>query len=101
MFTHIHRNKGFSYEVSKHFSAQVVMAFEYLVGVCVRGCIQRWTDRMAQHNLDIVYRDLKPENLLIDCHGNVRVTGESSVAAHTRASLALSLDLCRPVTFSC
>eukprot|EP00123_Amoebidium_parasiticum_P013498 comp21990_c1_seq1/m.31792 comp21990_c1_seq1/g.31792 ORF comp21990_c1_seq1/g.31792 comp21990_c1_seq1/m.31792 type:complete len:473 (-) comp21990_c1_seq1:231-1649(-) len=56
MFTHIHRNRFFSYEIARHFAAQTVLAFEYL------------------HNLDIVYRDLKPENLLIDRHGNVRVT---------------------------
>lgn len=56
MFTHIHRNKHFTYEVAKFFAAEVVMGFEYL------------------HNLDIVYRDLKPENLLIDKDGHVRIT---------------------------
>eukprot|EP01134_Creolimax_fragrantissima_P007769 CFRG7769T1 len=56
MFTHIHRNRYFSYEVAKHFAAEVVLGFEYL------------------HNLDIVYRDLKPENLLIDNKGHVRIT---------------------------
>jgi protein kinase A len=56
MFTHIHRNRHFSYDVAKFFAAEVVMGFEYL------------------HNLDIVYRDLKPENLLIDNQGHVRIT---------------------------
>eukprot|EP00126_Sphaerothecum_destruens_P002327 Sdes_comp15759_c0_seq1m4819 len=56
MFTHIHRNRYFQPEVARFFAAQVTLAFEYL------------------HNLDIIYRDLKPENLLIDAHGNVRVT---------------------------
>eukprot|EP00124_Ichthyophonus_hoferi_P002303 Ihof_evm6s151 gene=Ihof_evmTU6s151 len=56
MFSHIHRNRHFSYEVARFFAAQIVLVFEYL------------------HNLDIVYRDLKPENLLIDRQGNVRVT---------------------------
>ncbi|KJE96019.1 cAMP-dependent protein kinase catalytic subunit isoform 3 [Capsaspora owczarzaki ATCC 30864] len=56
MFTHLHRNKHFSYEISKFFAAEVILALEYL------------------HNLDIVYRDLKPENLLIDSNGHVRVT---------------------------
>jgi len=56
MFTHIHRNRYFTYDVAKFFAAEIVLALEYL------------------HNLDIVYRDLKPENLLIDYLGHVRVT---------------------------
>lgn len=56
MFTHIHRNKNFSYDIAKFFAAEVMLALEYL------------------HNLDIIYRDLKPENLLIDSRGHVRVT---------------------------
>lgn len=56
MFTHIHRRRFFTYETGKFFGAEVALAFEYL------------------HNLDIVYRDLKPENLLIDRNGHVRVT---------------------------
>eukprot|EP01135_Chromosphaera_perkinsii_P007602 Nk52_evm58s914 gene=Nk52_evmTU58s914 len=56
MFTHIHRNRHFNSDIARFFAAQVSLAFEYL------------------HNLDIIYRDLKPENLLIDHRGNVRVT---------------------------
>jgi len=56
MFTHIHRNRYFSYDVAKFYAAEIVLAFEYL------------------HNLDIVYRDLKPENLLLDYKGHVRIT---------------------------
>ena len=39
-----------------YYSAQVVLAFEYL------------------HNLDLIYRDLKPENVLIDGTGNLKVS---------------------------
>ena len=41
---------------SRFYGAQIVMAFEYL------------------HYLDLVYRDLKPENLLIDLEGYTKVS---------------------------
>ena len=37
------------------YSSQIVLLFEYL------------------HHLDVMYRDLKPENLLIDCEGYLKV----------------------------
>jgi len=40
---------------TRFYGAQVVLAFEYL------------------HHLHILYRDLKPENLLIDSRGYVKV----------------------------
>lgn len=56
MFTHIHRNRRFTFEVARFFTAEIVLAFEYL------------------HNIDVLYRDLKPENVLIDSQGHLRVT---------------------------
>jgi len=56
MFTHIHRNRRFSFEVARFFTAEIVLAFEYL------------------HDIDVLYRDLKPENVLIDYQGHLRVT---------------------------
>jgi len=38
------------------YSSQIVLLFEYL------------------HHLDVMYRDLKPENLLIDCEGYLKVS---------------------------
>jgi protein kinase A len=40
---------------SRFYAAQIVLAFEYL------------------HYLDLIYRDLKPENLLIDSMGYLKV----------------------------
>ncbi|EGD83593.1 AGC/PKA protein kinase [Salpingoeca rosetta] len=58
MFTHIQkqRKRRFSEEQTRFFAAETVLAFEYL------------------HNLDVIFRDLKPENMLIDHRGHIRVT---------------------------
>jgi len=46
----------FSETHCQFYSSQIVLLFEYL------------------HHLDVMYRDLKPENLLIDCEGYLKVS---------------------------
>nr|KAJ3420464.1 camp-dependent protein kinase catalytic subunit [Polyrhizophydium stewartii] len=56
LFSYLRKSGRFSNHVARFYAAEVVMAFEYL------------------HNKDIIYRDLKPENLLIDHLGNIKIT---------------------------
>jgi protein kinase A len=56
MFTHLRKAGKFPLAVAKFYTGEVMLALEYL------------------HSKHIIYRDLKPENLLLDANGNVKIT---------------------------
>ena len=56
LFSYLRREGRISLECARMYSAEIVLAFEYL------------------HSMDIVYRDLKPENILIDSKGHLKLT---------------------------
>mmetsp|Transcript_95676 Transcript_95676/g.270729 ORF Transcript_95676/g.270729 Transcript_95676/m.270729 type:complete len:365 (-) Transcript_95676:226-1320(-) len=56
LFSVIQRKRRLPEEQARLWVAEVVLAFEYL------------------HSMDIAYRDLKPENTLIDTEGHLRIT---------------------------
>lgn len=56
VFWHLQRCGVFTEFHARFYAAQIVLAFQYL------------------HFLDVIYRDLKPENLLIDHMGYIKIT---------------------------
>lgn len=56
MFTHLRKTGRYSEENACFYASQIVLTFEYL------------------HYLQIVYRDLKPENVLYDSNGYIKIT---------------------------
>ncbi|KAJ3318507.1 Ribosomal protein S6 kinase beta-1 [Boothiomyces sp. JEL0866] len=69
LFTLLNRERMFSQEASRFYISELLLGIEHL------------------HNLGIIYRDLKPENVMLDNDGHVKLTdfGLSKVAidAHT------------------
>ena len=56
LFSYLRNAGHFSEAASLFYAAEIVSAIDYL------------------HKLSIVYRDLKPENLLLDKQGHVKIT---------------------------
>ncbi len=55
-FTHLRTIGHFDSDATRFYAAQIILIFEYL------------------HSMDIIYRDLKPENLLLDKKGYLMLT---------------------------
>ncbi|KIX06094.1 cAMP-dependent protein kinase type 2 [Rhinocladiella mackenziei CBS 650.93] len=56
LFSLLRKSQRFPNPVAKFYAAEVTLALEYL------------------HGQNIIYRDLKPENLLLDRHGHIKIT---------------------------
>eukprot|EP00026_Physarum_polycephalum_P005477 Phypoly_transcript_05512.p1 GENE.Phypoly_transcript_05512~~Phypoly_transcript_05512.p1 ORF type:complete len:524 (+),score=71.60 Phypoly_transcript_05512:93-1664(+) len=56
LFNYIRAESQFTNETTKLVAAEIILALQYL------------------HNQDIIYRDIKPENLLVDHHGHLKLT---------------------------
>ncbi|KAK4546678.1 cAMP-dependent protein kinase catalytic subunit [Oleoguttula mirabilis] len=56
LFSLLRKSQRFPNPVAKFYAAEVTLAIDYL------------------HSMNIIYRDLKPENLLLDRHGHLKIT---------------------------
>jgi serine/threonine protein kinase len=56
LFSHLRKAGRFSNETTRFYTSQIILGLEHL------------------HGFDIVYRDLKPENLLLDQQGYIKIT---------------------------
>lgn len=55
-FSHLRAARRFPPETAKHYIACIVLALDYV------------------HSKNVIYRDLKPENLLLDEKGRIKIT---------------------------
>lgn len=73
LFNLLQKKRRFSEEQTRFFAAQMVLALEYL------------------HSKDVIYRDLKPENVLIDAEGYIKITDFGLSRQHAKDNEAKSI----------
>eukprot|EP01135_Chromosphaera_perkinsii_P002559 Nk52_evm75s224 gene=Nk52_evmTU75s224 len=56
LFSHLRKAGRFSNEMTRFYASEIALAIEYL------------------HEKDIIYRDMKPENLLLNYKGHIKIT---------------------------
>ena len=55
LFFHLLQQRRFSEKLAKFYMTEILLGFKYM------------------HDRDIVYRDIKPENILVDMDGHIRI----------------------------
>jgi len=56
LFSHLRKEGRLPNDDARFYAGEITLAFQYL------------------HDKNIIYRDLKPENLLLDCEGQIKIT---------------------------
>jgi serum/glucocorticoid-regulated kinase 2 len=87
LFYHLSRLKKLTESASKFYFAEILLGLEHL------------------HSLDIVYRDIKPENILLDIDGHIRIAdfGLSKIIPQNQRSYSFcgSPEYMSPEMLSC
>ena len=82
LFFHLNKKKRFTEGESRIIISELILALEYL------------------HQQNIVYRDLKPENVLVDLDGHVKLT-DFGLSRIDFSAQDLSQSLCGSPEYIC